>query len=154
MRSRIGYRTAGEELQGTVFGFIEPEVGWWTRDNRGLDAKDTLLGVNVGGAVRLRVFEYFIAGGVGYHMLESDVRNGPQISNVSDDNIGVNAQFGFDVRMSETLSIFGVGRLDLVQIDDDSFTSPPPRPTQHHHHDDHTLSTTGRPRSTRPAPAP
>ena len=118
LRSRIGYRTAGDERQGSVFGFVEPEVGYWTRDKNGIDSKDTLLGVNIGGAVRLRSFEYFIAGGVGYHIINRDVR-ASHIS-VDDNSLGVNAQFGFDVRMSETVSLFGVGRFDLVQTDDNN----------------------------------
>ena len=117
LRWRIGYRVAGEERQGSVFGFVEPEVGLWTRDttvsNRKLDTKDTLIGVNIGGAVRLRVFEYFVGGGVGYHFLDRDVINGSQVESVDDGSIGVNAHFGFDVRMSETPSLFGVGRFDL-----------------------------------------
>ena len=114
LRSRIGYREAGEERQGSIHGFVEPEVGYWTRDSSGIDTKDTMLGVNLGGAVRLRSFEYFIAGGVGYHMIDRKV----PAHSVSDDSIGVNVQFGFDVRMSETLSLFGVSRFDLVQVDD------------------------------------
>jgi opacity protein-like surface antigen len=121
LRARIGYRVAGEERQGSVFGFIEPEVGLSTRDTtvsgRKLDSKDTLLGVNVGGAVRLRVFEYFVGGGVGYHFFDRDVLRGGQVESVDDGSIGVNAHFGFDVRVSERLSIFGVGRFDLVQDD-------------------------------------
>jgi hypothetical protein len=121
LRWRIGYRVAGEERQGSVFGFVEPEVGLWTRDttvsNRKLDTKDTLIGVNIGGAVRLRVFEYFVGGGVGYHFLDRDVINGSQVESVDDGSIGVNAHFGFDVRMSETLSLFGVGRFDLVDTE-------------------------------------
>ena len=121
LRARIGYRVAGEERQGSVFGFVEPEVGLWTRDttvsNRKLDTKDTLIGVNIGGAVRLRVFEYFVGGGVGYHFLDRDVINGSQVESVDDGSIGVNAHFGFDVRMSETLSLFGVGRFDLVDTE-------------------------------------
>ena len=121
VRWRIGYRVAGEERQGSVFGFVEPEVGLWTRDTtvsgRTLDTKDTLIGVNIGGAVRLRVFEYFVGGGVGYHFLDRDVIRGGQVESVDDGVVGVNAHFGFDVRMSETLSLFGVGRFDLVQDD-------------------------------------
>ncbi|HET9766009.1 MAG TPA: outer membrane beta-barrel protein [Thermoanaerobaculia bacterium] len=127
LRSRIGDREAGEERHGSVYGFLEPEVGYWSRSENGLDGNDTLLGVNVGGAVRLRSFEYFVAGGVGYHMLDRDVITGSgsnvQVRNVSDDNIGVNVQFGFDVRVSELLSVFGVGRFDLVQIDDNDSTT-------------------------------
>ena len=123
LRSRIGYRTAGDERQGSVFGFVEPEVGYWTRDKGGIESKDTLLGVNIGGAVRLRSFEYFIAGGVGYHMFDRDVASGITTRSVSDGSVGVNAQFGFDVRMSDTVSLFGVGRFDLVQTDDNALVS-------------------------------
>ena len=121
LRSRIGYRTAGDERQGSVFGFVEPEVGYWTRDKGGIESKDTLLGVNIGGAVRLRSFEYFIAGGVGYHIINRDARASDL--SVDDNSIGVNAQFGFDVRMSDTVSLFGVGRFDLVQVDDNNAVS-------------------------------
>jgi len=121
LRSRIGYRTAGDERQGSVFGFVEPEVGYWTRDKGGIESKDTLLGVNIGGAVRLRSFEYFIAGGVGYHIINRDARASDL--SVDDNSIGVNAQFGFDVRMSDTVSLFGVGRFDLVQTDDNARVS-------------------------------
>ncbi|HEV8240344.1 MAG TPA: outer membrane beta-barrel protein [Thermoanaerobaculia bacterium] len=118
LRSRIGYRSAGDERQGSVFGFVEPEVGYWTRDNNGIESKDTLLGVNLGGAVRLRSFEYFIAGGVGYHMINRDVRTALGTRSLDDNSLGVNAQFGFDVRVTESVSLFGVGRFDLVQVDD------------------------------------
>jgi opacity protein-like surface antigen len=125
LRCRIGYRVAGEERQGSVFGFLEPEVGYRTRDTttatgRKLHTKDSMLGVNVGGAVRLRVFEYFVGGGVGYHFIDRDVLQAGQVRSVSDGNIGVNAHFGFDVRVSELVSIFGVGRFDLIQESDSS----------------------------------
>ena len=116
LRSRIGYREAGDERQGSIQGFVEPEVGYWTRDNGGIDSKDTMLGVNLGGSVRLRSFEYFIAGGVGYHMIDREVQGNGR--SISDDSVGVNVQFGFDVRMSEAVSLFGVSRFDLVQVDD------------------------------------
>ena len=117
LRIRLGNRDAADERQGAVYGFVEPELGYWTRDEGGVEATDTLLGVNVGGAVRLRVFEYFLAGGVGYHNLDRSVRSGPNTTNIDDGVVGVNAQFGFDVRVSDAVGIFGVGRVDLVQDD-------------------------------------
>jgi hypothetical protein len=118
-RTRIGYRAAGEERQGTVYGFLEPEVGQWSRSDSGFHSKDTLIGVNIGGAVRLRTFEYFLAGGVGYHFLDQDLRTAAGKLSANDNQVGVNAQFGFDVRMTESLSLFGVGRFDLVEQSDD-----------------------------------
>jgi opacity protein-like surface antigen len=120
LRYRIGHRNAGDERQGSVYGFVEPEIGYWTRDTDNVDSTDTLLGVNLGGAVRLRSFEYFVAGGVGYHMIDRDVHTAVGTRNISDDSVGVNAQFGFDVRVSETISLFGVGRFDLVETDDNA----------------------------------
>ena len=117
-RARIGRRNAGDERQGSVFGFVEPEIGRWSRDRNGIDSTDTLVGVNLGGAVRLRSFEYFIAGGVGYHMIDRDVRTATRVVSISDDSIGVNAQFGFDVRLTDVVGLFGVGRFDLVEVDD------------------------------------
>jgi hypothetical protein len=119
LRMRVGYRSAGEERRGSVFGFVEPEVGYRTRSTStslgNLDVKDTLVGVNVGGAVRLRVFEYFVAGGVGYHFIDRDALQGGAIRSASDNNIGVNVQFGADVRFNDTFAVFVVGRSDLVQ---------------------------------------
>lgn len=118
LRYRLGNRNAGDERQGSVYGFVEPEVGYWSRDSDNVDSSDTMIGVNIGGAVRLRSFEYFIAGGVGYHMIDRDVHTAAGTRNISDDSVGVNAQFGFDVRVSDTVGLFGVGRFDLVQTDD------------------------------------
>ena len=120
-RARIGSRAAGGERQGSVFGFVEPEVGMWTSDTVQsgvtLETKDLLLGVNFGGAVRLRVFEYFVGGGVGYHFLDREAIQAGRVETIDDGTVGVNAHFGFDVHLSELFSIFGVGRLDLVQED-------------------------------------
>lgn len=120
LRIRAGYRQAGEERQGAVTGFIEPEVGYWTQDFGDVETTDLLLGVNIGGAVRLRMIEYFLGAGIGWHFLDQEITRAG--GNVSDDDgaLGVNAQFGFDVRMSEVLSLYGVGRFDLVDVDEAS----------------------------------
>jgi hypothetical protein len=118
LRAKIGQRDPGGERQGSIFGFVEPEIGRWSRDRNGIESTDTLVGVNLGGAVRLRSFEYFIAGGVGYHMIDREVRTTSQLREISDDSVGVNAQFGFDVRLTDVVGLFGVGRFDLVEVDD------------------------------------
>src|SRR5262249_6474576 len=112
LRIRAGYRNAGEEGRGSVTGFVEPEVGYWTGTAAGVDEKDTLLGINVGGAVRLRSVEYFLGGGVGYHFIKRDLG---ALGSRNDNKVGANAQFGFDLLMTDTISIYGVGRFDLVQ---------------------------------------
>ncbi len=118
LRIRAGYRATGEEKQGSVTGFVEPEVAYWSHSDDIQKAKDTMIGVNLGGAVRLRSVEYFIAGGVGYHFLSQDFQTSVRGISHDEGRVGVNAQFGFDILMSETISLFGVGRFDIVQSGD------------------------------------
>jgi len=118
-RFRAGYRSTGEEHKGAITGFVEPEIGYWSGDEDTLvgntvvnvDESDLLVGVNVGGAVRLKNVEFFLGGGAGCHFINRDVGAVSQ----DDNKIGVDAQFGFDLLMTETVSIFGVGRFDLIQ---------------------------------------
>jgi hypothetical protein len=117
LRIRSGYRPAGEEKKGAVTGFFEPEIGYWSRSENGVQEKDTLIGLNLGGAVRLQAIEYFLGGGIGYHFLNRDIQG---IGSKDKGQVGANAQFGVDVLVSDTVSIFGVGRFDLVQSDSDT----------------------------------
>jgi hypothetical protein len=118
MRFKIGYRPEGAEHEGGITGFIEPELGYWSADARGIEQSDLLVGVNVGGIVRLRVFEYFVGAGVGYHFVDGERRLGSRLESFDEGAIGFNTHFGFDVRMSEMVSIYGVGRFDLVDTDE------------------------------------
>jgi hypothetical protein len=119
LRFRVGYRPEGTERESGIIGFVEPEVGYWTADTAAGDLSDTLLGVNVGGAVRLRVFEYFVAAGAGYHLVDGDRRiSVDRLEEFDEGALGFNVQFGFDVRFSEIASIYGVGRFDLIDLDD------------------------------------
>jgi hypothetical protein len=57
---------------------------------------------------------------VGYHFVDETASFAVLPDrDVSGDNVGVNVQFGFDVRLSETVGLFGVGRTDLVQTSDE-----------------------------------
>ena len=119
MRFRVGYRAEGTEREAGIVGFVEPEVGYWTTDTAAGDLSDTLVGVNVGGAVRLRVFEYFVAAGAGYHLVDGERRiSGNRLEDFDEGALGFNVQFGFDVRFSEIVSVYGVGRFDLIDLDD------------------------------------
>ena len=119
MRFRVGYRAEGTEREAGIIGFVEPEVGYWSTDTAAGELSDTLLGVNVGGAVRLRVFEYFVGAGAGYHLVDGERRiSGNRLEDFDEGALGFNVQFGFDVRFSESVSIYGVGRFDLIDLDD------------------------------------
>jgi hypothetical protein len=126
LRIRAGYRPSEDEQQGGVTGFIEPEIGYWTSDFAvpssltSTDITDMHLGVNLGGAVRLRMIEYFLGAGIGWHFIDQSISRANASDLETDDGaLGVNAQFGFDVRMAEHVSLFGVGRFDLIDVDEE-----------------------------------
>lgn len=115
LRMRLGYDPDGEEREGAVSGFIEPEVGYWKSDDAtGIETTDLLVGVNLGAAVRLRVVEYFVGAGIGWHFLDTEIRRLGGTVSTDDSSLGFNAQFGFDVRVARSVSLFGVGRFDLI----------------------------------------
>lgn len=115
LRVKLGYDPEGEGDEGAVSGFVEPELGYWTSDDgTGVERTDLLVGANVGAVVRLRVIEYFLAAGVGWHFMDTKISRLGGTVNTEDDSLGFNAQFGFDVRVSERVSLYGVGRFDLV----------------------------------------
>jgi hypothetical protein len=105
----------GRRLDRGVEGYIEPEIGYWESSTDAIDGSDLLLGVNLIGAMPFSRAETFIGVGVGAHFIDAAVlENNP---NLDDDEtkLGVNAQFGIDLRVSRSVSAFGTGRFDLVQ---------------------------------------
>jgi hypothetical protein len=116
LRIRAGYTGEGDEPQGSITGYIEPEVAWWNYETSVLETSDLLVGVNIGGAVRLRAIEYFLGAGVGYHFLEESRISALDRRSADDGAAGVNAHFGIDIRMSQRFSLYGVGRFDLVDV--------------------------------------
>ena len=119
LRIRLGDhdREVSRASTGGIRGYLEPEVGYWESDT----TTDTLLGVNLIGLVPFRAVDYHFGVGVGYHFFDVDVFDagaGRTISQ-SDERLGMNAQFGIDLRMTDTLSLFGTARFDLVEDSDD-----------------------------------
>ena len=105
----------GRRLDRGIEGYIEPEIGYWESSTDAIDGSDLLLGVNLIGAMPFSRAETFIGVGVGAHFIDAAVlENNP---NLDDDEtkLGVNAQFGIDLRVSRSVSAFGTGRFDLVQ---------------------------------------
>ncbi len=59
--------------------------------------------------------ESFIGVGVGAHFIDSALLEADPNLDDDETKLGVNAQFGIDLRLSRSLSAFGTGRFDLVQ---------------------------------------
>lgn len=97
-------------------GYLEPEIGVWD----GATKSDTMIGVNVIGSIPFNAVDFFVGAGVGLHMLEQDAVGSIPASD--EDAIGVNAQFGVDVHLTETVTVFGTGRFDIIDDSSDSNT--------------------------------
>lgn len=131
----INFRIAvgpGHDRPGGWRGYLEPELGYWESGrgsrpaiipgNQSLGRTDMLLGVNIVGVMPFNAVDFFIGAGAGIHFIDQDIRRvtstGAIDSSDSDEALGVNAHFGVDVGLSRNVSIFGVGRFDIV--DDNS----------------------------------
>lgn len=98
-----------------IQGYLEPEIGYWKSTDKLINGNDTLLGVNLIGAFPFSAAETFLGAGVGAHFVDAQVlRSDPSLTG-SKTKLGVNAQFGIDINLTHTLSVFGAGRFDLVQ---------------------------------------
>lgn len=116
LRIRIGDRDrTREDLQNEgIHGFIEPEIGYWSRDSGN---SDLLIGANLIGVVPFRRVDYTFGVGAGLHFLDFTRQDGPVITEESDEALGVNAQFGIDLHLTDSTALFGIGRIDLVEGD-------------------------------------
>ena len=114
LRIRLGsHDRSREDLQGQgIHGFIEPEIGYWTRDSGN---SDLLVGANLMGVVPFNKVDYSFGVGAGLHFLDFTTQSGSTLIEESDEAVGVNAQFGIDIHMTDSTSLFGTGRIDLVE---------------------------------------
>ncbi len=96
-------------------GFIEPEIGYWASDSENLDTSDLLLGANIIGVQSFNAVDFFVGGGIGLHFVDADVEIDGVRASDSNESLGVNAQFGADIFVAEKVSLFAVGRFDLVE---------------------------------------
>jgi opacity protein-like surface antigen len=99
---------------GGMRGYFEPEVGYWKASDKNGGGSDLLLGVNLVGVVPLSSVDTFIGIGVGAHRIDATLLRNADTSGTQT-KAGVNAQFGLDVYLTRSLSLFGTGRFDLVQ---------------------------------------
>lgn len=116
LRIRLGDREARRtRSSGGIRGYLEPEISTWESDT----TSDTLVGVNLLGVVPFSRVNYFFGVGAGVHFYDVDVTTGGVTISESDERLGMNAQFGIDVHVSDNVSVFGTGRFDLVEDSDD-----------------------------------
>ncbi len=100
-------------------GYLEPEIGIWDGDTR----SDTMFGINVIGSIPFNAVDFFVGAGAGIHQLEQDATTdnaGNVIPASDEDAFGVNAQFGVDVHLNESVTVFGTGRFDIIDDSSDS----------------------------------
>lgn len=124
----INFRIAvgpGHDRPGGWRGYIEPELGYWEsgadlsgQSIQSLGRTDLLLGLNIVGVMPFNAVDFFIGAGAGIHFIDQDARTltsgGSIDTSSSDEALGVNAHFGVDVGLSRKVSLFGVGRFDIV----------------------------------------
>jgi opacity protein-like surface antigen len=122
LRIRIGQRSQegetsdwrGRQPENGMRGYLEPEVGYWKASGNNGAGSDLLLGVNLIGVVPVGAVDTYIGAGLGAHRLDADLLSNPTSSG-KQTKLGVNAQFGLDVYLTRSVSLFGTGRFDLVQ---------------------------------------
>lgn len=120
---RIGFQD--QRKPGGWRGHLEAELGYWEsaagtagQGSQLLGKSDLLLGLNIVGVAPFSAGEVFLGAGVGVHFIDLDVRSfladGAVDQSVTTEVVGVNAQFGVDLRISRRASVFGVGRADIL----------------------------------------
>jgi hypothetical protein len=117
-----GFKSGSREAGG-MRGYLEPEVGYWKRSDDRLDGGDLLVGVNLIGAVPFGQVDSFFGVGAGAHFIDRQLLLNDPTASGSDTKLGVNAQFGIDLYLTDNLSAFGASRFDLVQDSDDQVQS-------------------------------
>lgn len=104
--------------RGDIQAYIEPEVGYWERDEDRFSESDLNVGINAIGVVPGQVVDYFFGVGLGLHFLDTriDVAD-PAVPDVdeSDSHFGGNFQVGLDIHLGRAVSLFGAGRFDVIE---------------------------------------
>lgn len=119
LRIAFGDTSAHRGGRRGLKGYIEPEIGIWD----GTLSSDTMIGVNIIGSIPFNAVDFYVGAGAAMHMLETDAftnSSGDLVPATDDDAFGVNAQFGVDVHINETVTVFGTGRFDIVNDSSDS----------------------------------
>ena len=119
LRRRVSARStesateSGRPPEG-LKAYVEGEVGYWKQTTATTEDKDLLVGANLIGAVPTRAADIFIGVGFGAHFTDATLIRSSGRSTTSKTRYGGNLQFGVEVRLSEHVGVFGVGRVDYV----------------------------------------
>lgn len=117
-RPARGYSNEANRRFG-MQGYLEPEIGYWESSSRGIQASDLLIGLNIVGVSPIGAADFFVGAGLGLHFVDQDINVRNLRSSRSEESLGANAQFGVDVWVARNVSIFGVGRFDIIEDRDD-----------------------------------
>jgi hypothetical protein len=98
-----------------IVGYIEPEVGYWETSDGLVEGSDLLVGANLVGVIPFGNVDSFFGVGAGLHFVDAQVLENDPLLDDSETKLGLNAQFGLDLRVTRSVSAFGAGRFDLVQ---------------------------------------
>lgn len=115
-RIRLGdHDRSYEDIQRSgISAFLEPEIAYWEHNSNNTDL---LLGVNLIGVTTGSWAHYTWGAGVGVHFVDF-VRRDPVTQtdiDESDEQVGLNAQVGIDVPVSDSMALFGIGRWDIIE---------------------------------------
>jgi len=123
LRLRIGHHHQqhdSEDWRGHppdtgIRGYFEPEIAYWKAGSDQGGGKDQLIGFNLIGVIPLGPVDSFFGAGAAYHRIDQSILLGVPTATGTEGKVGVDAQFGIDLYLNRSLSLFGAGRFDLVQ---------------------------------------
>jgi hypothetical protein len=95
-------------------GFLEAEVGYWKDSELTPVESDLLVGINAIGVLPTRSVDFFFGGGVGAHFLRASAVQDDDEPFEDATKFGANVQFGVDLNFTEPVSVFVLGRYDLL----------------------------------------
>lgn len=122
LRILLGDKDRRRDEEGLA-AYLEPEISYWERDLRvpltdGGTAmssqSDLLVGVNIVGLLPYNKADFFFGVGLGIHFFDVGL-SADNVDLGSDETFGVNIQSGLDVRISNSVSVWGLIRTDLVE---------------------------------------
>ncbi len=111
----------GSQGDAGIRGFIEPEIGYWKRNTDDSEAEDLHIGLNLVGVVPTRSADFFVGVGFGFHQIDGERirRNSGGViiarDDIGDDRLGANVHVGVELHVSESIGLFGTGRLDVLE---------------------------------------